>query len=531
MVKRFKEKVLVLGILLIVAVFSFDWLVSDKLFYLFPNEMEWDTSPWYNFLSHNKKINLCKIPKDMSPSPPCTTNQGVLITGSSVALFSALPEQIELKLEEYGQQNTKVSFYSHVAMSSADLNYYLDDIIAKKPAVVMYLFNPVDFQLDHFREKEGKWEYSLAAWMAEYKTRFPVKIFYPWNFIFDFYNQLEKRDLLFLASKAALFTNRYRFFMNDPIDAYLERHVRSQRHYHNYTGAIPDNGIWSRGWTNQEFNIKCELKKGIFQQSVFIPSPLTNLEIQIGKYKVFKALYKTPGWKAIKFTFPLKIIEAHGIAWSDFVDAKKSQTEATLNFKSDKAVSSKIIDQKIYGKEYFYGIRLSQNFCKNDIDENIAYKRRMTLEDERFLAMNKEEYKNDYFDRLYRDWQNRPELGRMKLVGDRKSQLASQEFKEWIELDYLRKTSLRLKQAGIKFILVNNPENPLELNKYSESKWYKGLMQFVANMEGAEFYDLKSFISDPRMFIDFHHLTMQGALYMVEKYADILIHNKAEQIP
>jgi hypothetical protein len=107
--------------------------------------MEWDTSHWYNF--QHSRVNLKPFDNDKI---------GVLVAGSSVALYSALPSVIEEGLNERGLQSS-VRFYSHVAMSPSDLYRYTEDIVQKNPKVVLYLLNPADFQLDYFpvNEKES----------------------------------------------------------------------------------------------------------------------------------------------------------------------------------------------------------------------------------------------------------------------------------------------------------------------------------------------------------------------------------------
>ncbi|MCE9499138.1 MAG: hypothetical protein K8R21_01270, partial [Leptospira sp.] len=143
-----KPRILILFAVFLIATVGLDRIVFGWALFEIPNELEWDTSPWYNFLHKTKSIQFSEHEK------------GVLIAGSSVALYSALPAGIESSLKKSGHENAKVDFYSHVAMSPTDLNYYLDDVISKKPKIVLYLLNPGDLQLDHFREKDGNLVYS-----------------------------------------------------------------------------------------------------------------------------------------------------------------------------------------------------------------------------------------------------------------------------------------------------------------------------------------------------------------------------------
>ena len=485
-----QKKILVFFLAGTLATLGLDRILVGNLFFYFPNELEWDTSPWYNFLHHRKQIRLD------------SEKNTVLVAGSSVALYSALPEKIEAKLE-----NADVALYSHVAMSAADLYYYADDIVARRPDVLLYLFNPADFQLDHFMEKNGHYEYSETHWIKEYQTRYPVLMIYPFSFLLEYSPILPGSQILNLLSKSVLKTNRYRQFISDPLHAYAERHFRKARSFHTYTGSVPDNGIWGRGWTNPEFTVDCDLDKGRFRESVYIPVRGSLLTIKYKDRELYRILYNTTGWKQIDLSLNLPV------------------DRIQLQFTTNKTISSRVAENMQYGKEYEYGIRLAQNFCKKDMEQNISYSRIKTLEDDRFEGMTIDEYKKDYHDRLYYNWQNRRELYRLWHIRSRKESLARQDFAVWKELEYIERLSKKMKAAGIRFVVVNNPENPLELDIYAGSKWYNGFLQYFQRQKDITFYDRKEFVRDIRMFVDFHHLTYHGAVFMASEYANILSKN------
>lgn len=476
-----------------------DLVIFQILYFKIPNQLEWDTSPWYNFLHKRKSIRFKE------------KEEGVIITGSSVALYSALPEEIENELNGH-RIRYNLEFYSHVAMSPMDFYYYLEDVVRKKPSMVLYLFNPADLQFDYIREvKEGKGlSYTNEDKINYYKQRFPAKIFYPWRFLRDNFAELNRRDIIQFLTKYILYANRYRVFLRDPIDAYIERNFRSGKSYHNYTGMVPEGGIWRKGWTEQKFTIRCEIQNGKFVETIFIPKGHTELYIYYMDRIWNRMYYAKSGWKKLKFKVPKEI------------------SNPKITFEVNQNVSSRQINPNLYGKEYFYGIRLSQNFCKTDVESNISYIRKDSLDDQKFLEMSIEEYEKDYFQRMYFHSNIRPEMARLNDLRKKKELLKRTKFQKWPELHYLERIAKMLKENNIKLVLVNNPENPIELKRYVNTEWYKKYLTYFQGLDKQgllEFYDKKDYIKDPRYFIDPHHLTYPGSRKMTEVYKKIILEN------
>lgn len=116
---RVKIKTIWVSLLLLLGFLFLDRVLFPIALFEFPNELEWDTSPWYNFLHKQRNIRFEKDEK------------GILVTGSSVALYSAYPQQIteEIRTSDIpNAKNFRAEFYSHPAMSPTDLYYYSDDI-------------------------------------------------------------------------------------------------------------------------------------------------------------------------------------------------------------------------------------------------------------------------------------------------------------------------------------------------------------------------------------------------------------------
>lgn len=489
--------------------FFLDWFVFSFLFLKFPNELEWDTSPWYNFLQKKENLNFTKDKKS------------VLVTGSSVALYSYLPQRVD---EELAKSGIKIhsDFFGHVAMSPTDLYYYADEMISKKPDLILYLVNPGDLQMDHFpKVGESFGEYSEEGRIHAYAGRHPVKYYYPLQFLFDHFTSLKKTEILPLLTKSLLYVNRYRSFIYDPIDAYLERHTRSGTSYHNYTGATLTPIQWRKGWTDKNFQVTCELKaNSFFNETVFIPKKDMQVVISNNTNELFKNTFTKTGWQKIQFKLPE--------LQADKID---------LTFDISDVVSSKEIDQKIYGKEYFYGIRLPQNFCKKTIDRNISFTRVDSKDDQVLQDMKDSEYAEDYFEKMYKDADKyvdperkilvRPEVQRLYYLHRVKEYLSKKGPYRWSEFKMLEKAAIKFKQANIPFVIVNNPENPLELNLYKDSDWYKDYLHFYSELaaHSVKFYDHKESVPKMQDFIDSHHLTYKGSERMVPIYSTIIKEN------
>lgn len=508
--KKLKIKILVYAFIFLIALKFFDWLIFKKLYFSFPNELEWDTSPWYNFLHY-----IENIPNKEDPDK-------VFIAGSSVALYSVLPDKIN---KQKLNQKIQPYFFSHVAMAPTDFYYYLDKVISLKPSMVIYILNPADFQMEFLQEKDGKLFYNYYEWLRHFHWRNPTRLFYPFKFSIDYIKDLKKNEIYRLWAKSFLYSNRYREFLWDPILAYQERHFRSGRSYHLYTGSMPYEGIWQHGWTKPQFTIPCDFNLDpthlilLRKESIFIPVSETTVQVSFQKNLIHEWEFKNPGWYSITLSIP-----AHLLNHTNLVSHPENEKIVLdLEWSMNKTYSSKLAEKKPYGKEYQYGIRLSQNFCKNELEQNIAYKRKEFLEDKRFQGMSIEEYERDYYQRIYQDAEHRPELSRLSVLSQAKILLNQHEFFLWIEIERLSSIRKRLEENGIRFILILSPENPLELNKYSKGEWYISLLDYLGESFQGHFFDYSRFFQDPRYFSDPHHLTYEGAVLFTKELEEVLV--------
>ncbi|PNV76884.1 hypothetical protein [Leptospira inadai] len=506
----FKLRVLGLSIAFL-AFFSFlDRIVFPFVLFHFPNELEWDTSPWFNFL---EKRNRIRFKED---------EDGVLVVGSSVALYSVFPEMITAHFQKNGSDSSKkvkAEFYAHPALTPSDFYFYRKDIASKKPELVFYVLNPADFQLDYLVGEDelesGKPDMSVGfdenRLFIDFSTgRHQNRILYPAEFLSD--NsfkilELGKPQFLGLLSRSLFLLTRYRSFVYDPFDSFIEHHFRSGRSYHYYTGILPNEGIYLRGWTRPKFHIDCETKDGHFKESIFLQHEKTRVRIfqeRPEETLIFDKTFEKAGWSNLDLEFP------------------GTMGKISLRFETDKPVSSNEVDRRIFGTEEIYGIRLSQNFCRKEIGSNISYTRIPGIDDSRIADLNDDAYAEDYEKRIYRNEDAESALTRLKVIRIAKEKLGgSKGFFTWSELEYLKKGVRYLEDQGIKVMIVNSAENPIERVVYENSPWYKGYLSYLRSL-GSKHYsfrDARDVARDKRDFLDPHHLTYSAARTSTETFS------------
>ncbi|TGK01858.1 hypothetical protein EHQ53_15415 [Leptospira langatensis] len=505
-----KIKILYITLILFAAFAVLDRFLLDQVLFGFPNEQEWDTSPWFNFLEKRRRIEFS------------SNEEGVLVVGSSVALYSVLPERMNQSFRK-DSLPIRAEFYAHPAMTPSDFYFYREDIASKNPKLVFYVLNPADLQLDFLiSEKEAEarlqqYEKNImyqdesvldlqkiqydenALTEMEVKTRHQNRSIYPWEYLKERYSdviRLGKSSFLSLLSRSLFLVVRYRSFMYDPFDIWIENHLRSGRSYHYYTGILPKEGIYLRGWAKPEFEINCELNKGVFQESVFFQEKGANLKIRgEGDKVLFDQTFPTSGWHMIRLEF------------------SKDQKTVPLKFSTDKKISSSQVDARLFGLEETYGIRLSRNFCRREIQKDISYIRILGLDDSRLFNMDEETYSKDYQERVYA-FKSGAKMSRLVTLRMAKIKLAaSPRFFAWSELEYLKKGIEYLGSKGIKVVIVNSPENPFERKVYENSPWYSGYIQFLETL-GAADYSFKNAVAEfpnQNSFLDPHHLTYMAS--------------------
>ncbi|WP_246051939.1 hypothetical protein [Leptospira idonii] len=488
-----KARAFALFVLLFGATLVLDYLVFNQLYFYLPNEMEWDTSPWYNFEKKRKDLKA-----DSSPNK-------VIVTGSSVALYSVLPDVLNRRAN--GSYN--VDFYSHVAMAPSDLYYYKEDIVKTNPKMVMYVLNLADFQWEYVFIENGKFRFEKKLWIDEFADRYPAKLFYPLEFLKDYFFDIGRKKISKLAAKSLFYASRYRVFFWDPIDTYIENHFRSGRSYNKYQGSLPKEGIWSKGWTKLSASMQCDISKKE-EDSIFFSRNHSKIKFSFYQTEedAFKKLplvhseeriFSKSGWV--------------GIAWKSF-SLPSSQSYFLKLEVLEGDTTAKAADLFRTGKDYPVGVRLSHYFCKEPSYADRSYLREPYYDEVRFTEMTSEEYDEDYFQRMLESADQRNELYRLNVLRQNKKKIGTTKFEAWMEYTRVLEISDYFKEKNIPFVLVLAPENPVESVLYTKSEWFQGMTTHLRThieSNGQNFHNEVDFSSVKQMFFDPHHMTYDGA--------------------
>jgi hypothetical protein len=490
--------VAIVAFTLIGATLILDYLIFNKLLFSIPNEMEWDTSHWYNFAYASREA---KQPVD---------GKKVIITGSSVALYSVLPDQM------FPSENKKIhpQFYSHVALAPTDLYYYKEDIAKANPDLVVYLLNFADLQWEYISIKNGEFVFDEARWLNEYSDRYPARTNYPTEFLSDYFSKLNKKQIAKLAAKSLLYVNRYRHFAFDSVETWFDNHLRSGRSFQKYNGSIPKEGVWSKGWTGPQATLHCNFNR-TFDDSIFTLKKNTVIKVTVysaskpdishNKESIIPVAstvlnFDKSGWNAFSWD---RVSGLAGVSSAEVklevLEGMGTATEANL-YK--------------YGKDFPVGVRLSHYFCKTPAFTNKSYSRDSYIDEKRFTEMNSIQYDEDYFLRILDHAGERPELGRLHTLYNKKREIKDLTFKPWFEYNQILRVSRYFKEKNIPFVIVMSPENPLESSAYVDGKWFNGMLTHLKEslrQNQQKLINHTLIIGKKQSFFDPHHLTYDGA--------------------
>lgn len=502
-----KWRVFLLTCGLLGGIFLLDRVLFFDLYFRFPNETEWDSSPWYNFIHKTKELQSTK------------DKHRTIITGSSVALYSVLPDELNKK----DISKTKYSFFSHVAMAPTDLFYYKEILLKSHPDLVVYLHNFADLQWEYLEPKDGKFEFKEDIWVSQYGDRYPAKTIYPSEYLTDYWTKLPRKTISKLTTKSLFYVSRFRIFFWDPILVYIDNHFRTGRKYHLYQGEKPIEGIWSKGWTKETATLACPEKKK--KESIYFEKPNTKIKFRFFNHKIslgnqipaheVEKTFQQSGW--------------NDLDWDSLIDQSKQWSDVQIQVISQ-LPTAKEVNLIRYGKDEFVGVRLAHFFCRPQEIENRSYSRDNYWDEARYQKMSVEEFKADYFERMIHNAGSRNELWRLHKVREAKKTVNSVAFEPWLEFNRILELSDYFYKNKIPFVLILSPENPIEFSFYKNSQWRKDwILNLKSHLElrGQTLIDHTEVVSDVRYFFDPHHLTYEGALF----YSSIFSNSLELKIP
>ena len=507
--KNFKSLLIVLFSIILFK--TIDILFFDVFIWAMPDESAWSTNFFFGYEHHFRELK--KKPKNKPL---------VLIIGSSIAAYSLSPKDIQDYLSKSGM-NVQVEILTYAGMTPIDTILLSKKFLSLNPDLIVYPVNFIDFRIHRemsIRHRENeRWKTRfLLEDTLHYGEAPQSKIFYPLETILEFYSILSIEKIAEYLAAYLVYSYRYKDVYYENLKAVYQHRFGRNTSYHGYMGVEIPEGIDSLGWTSKKFSFypKPYMKeKGFYVQVVpeILNGGILKIEFfsQEGKLLQEEQFFY-PAWH--------KIILKKDIPEDQMITAKLSQIwyayqaqEDRLDFHRDEM-----------------GVRLQQNFGYGFPPPQQHFERPPRKEDFRYENMNFEEYKEYFFYRLFSHPEFRPGIIYFSSIYESKKWVSSQNFEPNPQYEYLLKWKSILEKSNVSMILINNPENPITLELYENSDWYKDQLEYLKKIQSKEieFIDIKN-MCKAQDFSDFHHFTYPAMKGMNVVYSNFILRKLREK--
>ncbi|MBP7280174.1 MAG: hypothetical protein KBA66_01260 [Leptospiraceae bacterium] len=494
-------------LLFAIALFALDQFFFGFVIWRLPNESPWGTNHFFNFIYEKKRIE--RTPK---------TKSRILVVGSSIAYYSVDRDLLKGYLKERMGKEFDVEYLSYAGMTPLDSFLVREDIASLQPDLILYPINFIDLRLH--REyvlnpsgtNESANDTALILDAVNFAEAPQSKFTFPDKTIQEFYSILTlEKSATYLSSYLFLFYRYREIFSQNLKNLYNHRFGRNTS-YHGYAGVQIPERINSLGWTGKKFSFLPKpymFDKGFWVQVV--PEILVggNLVLTLsGEGEKEEIVFAEPGWKKIKLSPKFQ-------NQYSYITAELSKTWQPYLASGDRFDHSR--DE--------VGVRLQQTFGLDKPLSGMQYVREERIEDLRYLKMSDKEYEEYFYYRLLSDLEHRPGIGYIHALKNAKERLTRETFRPGIHLQYLKKFTIEMKAKKIPILVINNPENPLALNWYENSNWYKDHLDYLQNLvsdKEIEFIDFRNKLK-PQDFSDFHHFTYPGMVKMNLEYGETIV--------
>ncbi len=497
---------------LVLGIFLLDICVFRFLFWRIPNEAAWNSRHFYNFLYEWKKTK--RTPK---------VRPRVFLLGSSIAYYSTDREILKQEIQKWTGVEVDVEYFSYAGNSPLCAYLFLDNLFALKPDLVIYPLNFIDFRLHRpfivhpQNPSVERSEEDLLLADAATEVEAPQSaILFPLEMLLELWKYMdwERRGQLWIAGIFKFYA--YKDLFLDVIGELYSHRFGRNSSYHAYNGVQIPERVNSLGWTSRQFSFRVTKKirkEGFWIEVVgefFKKGPL---EIRIYPYRkkddpnvhVQSIFYTTSGWKQVVLDEEFFQEEAY-----PFLTVELSHV--WYAYEADGFLRD-------YHRDPM-GVRLTQTFGLEEPKKNVHYTREERLEDLRYVDMDDKTYREYFFYRLLEDLEKRPGIRYLYEIQNAKKQVSKERFRPILHFRYLAKIADRFREEKVPLLLINHPENPISLEWYVNSKWYRGYLEYLNSLQGdgVRVLDWKDKL---RMqdFSDFHHLTYPGMLKMNPCYA------------
>lgn len=492
-------------LMLLILIFT-DRLVFGNIIWNLPNESAWGTNYFFNFEYEYRSA----LKKKVSPD-----TKRMLITGSSLAAYSFDAEKISEYLKERSGQKISTDILSYAGMTPLDMYLQKDKFLALKPDIIVIPVNFIDFRIHraYILNPSGTNfdadENILLKDAVDFYEAQQSKYLFPGQALTETVGKVPfEQSAAYLNSFVFLFYRYREIYLENLRNLYNHRFGRNTS-YHAYQGAEIGGGISHLGWTGRHFSFimkKYMQKDGFYIQivpEILISGPLKT--VFRSKDSVQEEVFSSPGWKKI-------------LLKEDF----HPETEISAELSSVWVPFLAKEDRFDYAREEM-GVRLQQTFGLEAPKQNLHSKREERSEDRRYEKMSRENYREYFYYRLLADPEKRPGIGYLTALKNAKQRIAKEKFKPILQFKYLQKTAEYYSSQNIKVFIINNPENPLSLEWYSESEWYSEHLKFLRSLENrnVHFIDIHGMLKE-QDFSDFHHFTYPAMMRMNSVYGDII---------
>ncbi|TGL16065.1 hypothetical protein [Leptospira meyeri] len=496
-----KQRILLIC-LFFVSLFGFDFLFFKKIQFLLPNESPWNTNHFFNFLYEYERIR--NLPK---------TKKRIIVVGSSIAYYSIDSQKLKDSLLRDFALDVDVFYLAYAGNSPLYVYLLLSWLDPLEPDLVVYPVNFIDYRLHRtyvifpegrndsvdesavIRDALTFGEAPQSLWVFPLETLKEVGSSMDW----DTWSR-------YVVSTGFSFY-RYKDIYLQNLQNLIQHRFGRNTSYHAYAGARIPEGINGLGWTGQKFSFFPTEKikqKGFWVEvtqyllegkpcRMEISNGTTHQEITLTR-EGWVRLYLDPQFFQEKKLVTVKL---------ERVWFASQATGAYLDYHFDPM-----------------GVRLEQTFGLEEAKSGIQYEREPRTEDFRYLGMKDEEYRKYFQYRLLEGLEKRPGIGYLVALKLAKERIREESFRPYFHFRYLKKITDHFRDRNVPFLLINNPENPISLEWYEDSEWYRDHLRYLQSLEGGSVYYWDIHRSLPMQgFSDFHHFTYIGMEQMNPIYA------------
>ncbi len=483
-----------------------DRLLFGLILWELPNESVWGTNYFFNFEYEYRSALKKKVSAD---------TKRILIAGSSLAAYSFDAEKISDYLKEKTGEKISTDILSYAGMTPLDMYLQREKFLALKPDIIIIPVNFIDFRIHraYILNPSGTNfdadENLLLKDAVNFYEAQQSKYLFPSEALTETFGKVSiEQSASYINSFIFLFYRYREIYLENLKNLYNHRFGRNTS-YHAYHGAEIRGGISHLGWTGRKFGFimkKYMQMEGFYIQ--IVPEILASGPLKAvfrSKESVQEEVFSSPGWK--------KIILKKDFHPEAEISAELSSVWIPYLAKEDR------FD---YAREEM-GVRLQQTFGMERPKQNLHSKREERSEDQRYEKMSRENYREYFYYRLLADPEKRPGIGYLTALKNAKERISKEKFKPIFQFKYLQKTAEYCNENNIKVFIINNPENPLSLEWYSESEWYKDHLKFLKSLENKNvfFADIHGVLKE-QDFSDFHHFTYPAMMRMNSVYGDII---------